>query len=87
MFFCSAVRDAAIECLEEVYKVYGEQLMDVLNSHQLRQAHLNLIFSRLGQLGAAVQQSPEQSCEGTLMGHTLNMHLSGRWQDPPKMTS
>jgi hypothetical protein len=61
----SAVRDAAIECLEEVYKVYGEQLMDVLSSHQLRPAHLNLIYNRLGQMGAEVEQTPEQSCEGT----------------------
>lgn len=61
---CSAVRDAAIECLEEVYKVYGEQLMDVLSSHQLRPAHLNLIYSRLAQLGAQVEPTPEQSCEG-----------------------
>lgn len=61
---CSAVRDAAIECLEEVYKVYGEQLMDVLSSHQLRPAHLNLIYNRLAQMGAEVEQTPEQSCEG-----------------------
>lgn len=61
---CSAVRDAAIECLEEVFKVYGEQLMDVLSSHQLRPAHLNLIYSRLAQLGAQVEPTPEQSCEG-----------------------
>jgi hypothetical protein len=61
---CSAVRDAAIECLEEVYKVYGEQLMDVLSSHELRAAHLNLIYSRLAQLGAHVEQTPEQSGGG-----------------------
>lgn len=62
---CSAVRDAAIECLEEVYKVYGEQLMDVLSSHQLRPAHLNLIYNRLAQLGAQVEHTPVQSGEGT----------------------
>lgn len=61
---CSAVRDAAIECLEEVYKVCGEQLMDVLSSHQLRPAHLNAIYGRLAQLGAHVEQTPEQSGEG-----------------------
>lgn len=61
---CSAVRDAAIECLEEVYKVYGEQLMDVLSSHQLRPAHLNLVYNRLAQMGAEVEQTPGQSCEG-----------------------
>jgi hypothetical protein len=44
--------------------VYGEQLMDVLSSHQLRPAHLNLIYNRLAQMGAEVEQTPEQSCEG-----------------------
>lgn len=61
---CSAVRDAAIECLEEVYRVYGEQLMDVLSTHQLRPAHLNLIYTRLAQLGADV--TPADSHAGEL---------------------
>lgn len=51
---CSAVRDAAIECLEEVYKVYGEQLIDIISRHNLRPAHLNSIFARLQQMGADV---------------------------------
>eukprot|EP00775_Hariotina_reticulata_P009313 gene9313-9478_t len=50
----SAVRDAAIECLEEVYKVYGEHLIDIINSHALRPATLNAIYARLAQLGADV---------------------------------
>lgn len=58
------MRDASIECLEEVYKVIGEQLMDVLSSHQLRPAHLNLIYNRLAQLGASVEHTPAHSCEG-----------------------
>lgn len=44
--------------------MYGERLMDVLSSHQLRPAHLNLIYNRLAQMGAEVEQTPEQSCEG-----------------------
>eukprot|EP00878_Enallax_costatus_P031208 GHUV01034104.1.p1 GENE.GHUV01034104.1~~GHUV01034104.1.p1 ORF type:complete len:529 (+),score=166.68 GHUV01034104.1:627-2213(+) len=50
----SAVRDAAVECLEEVYRVYGEQLIDIINRHSLRPAHMNAIYARLQQLGADV---------------------------------
>jgi len=78
---CSAVRDAAIECLEEVYRVYGEQLMDVLSSHQLRPAHLNLIYNRLAQMGAAVEHSPGQSCTGVLL---LAWTLSSEYTRPAK---
>lgn len=60
----SAVRDAAMECLEEVYKVYGEQLMDVLSAHELRPAQLNLIYNRLAQLGAHAEPTPVHSGEG-----------------------
>jgi hypothetical protein len=48
---CSAVRDAAIECLEEVYKVLGEQLVDIIGGHNLRPAHLREIYSRISDLG------------------------------------
>eukprot|EP00882_Tetradesmus_deserticola_P019224 GHRQ01020678.1.p1 GENE.GHRQ01020678.1~~GHRQ01020678.1.p1 ORF type:complete len:395 (+),score=156.04 GHRQ01020678.1:455-1639(+) len=57
----SAVRDAAIECLEEVYKVCGEQLVDIISSHNLRPAHLNSIYTRLAQLGADVVPGPVPS--------------------------
>ncbi|WIA41106.1 hypothetical protein OEZ86_004736 [Tetradesmus obliquus] len=57
----SAVRDAAIECLEEVYKVCGEQLVDIISSHNLRPAHLNSIYTRLAQLGADVAPGPVPS--------------------------
>jgi hypothetical protein len=55
------VRDAAIECLEEVYKVCGEQLVDIISSHNLRPAHLNSIYTRLAQLGADVVPGPVPS--------------------------
>jgi hypothetical protein len=55
------VRDAAIECLEEVYKVCGEQLVDIISSHNLRPAHLNSIYTRLAQLGADVAPGPVPS--------------------------
>lgn len=48
------MRDAAIECLEEVYKVYGEHLIDIINGHALRPATLNAIYARLAQMGADV---------------------------------
>lgn len=48
------MRDAAVECLEEVYRVYGEQLIDIINRHSLRPAHVNAIYTRLQQLGADV---------------------------------
>jgi hypothetical protein len=55
------VRDAAIECLEEVYRVLGEQLVDLLSTHNLRAAHLNAIYARLAQLGADVVAAPVAS--------------------------
>ena len=48
---CSPVRDAAIECLEEVYKVLGEQLVDIIGEHNLRPAHLREIYARISDLG------------------------------------
>jgi hypothetical protein len=60
------VRDAAVECLEEVYRVYGEALVDVISSHALRPAHLNAIYSRLAQMGAdvAAAAAAGQAAEG-----------------------
>ncbi len=54
---CSAVRDAAVECLEEIYKVIGDQLVDMLSRHTLRPAQLKEIYARLAQHGAAVEAS------------------------------
>ncbi|GBF89721.1 hypothetical protein Rsub_02891 [Raphidocelis subcapitata] len=54
----SAVRDAAIECLEEVYHVMGEPLIDVVSNHGLRPAQLREIYARLGQAGCEVPASP-----------------------------
>lgn len=67
----------------------GEQLMDVLGSHQLRQAHLNLIYNRLAPLGADVQPSPEQSCEGMFRLATQRTYamLPPAWMPQSKVSS
>ncbi|GBF91808.1 hypothetical protein Rsub_04913 [Raphidocelis subcapitata] len=44
----SAVRDAAAECLEEVYRVVGEPLVDAVAARGLRPARLAEIYGRLG---------------------------------------
>lgn len=74
--------------------MYGEQLMDVLSSHQLRPAHLNLIYNRLAQMGAEVEQTPEQSCEGArqaagmlsvqlcTLHHNSGLHLTAATMPP-----
>jgi hypothetical protein len=51
----SAVRDAAIECLEEVYQVVGEALIDAVSHHGLRPAQLREVYSRLGQAARAAE--------------------------------
>ncbi|KAI8476813.1 MAG: clasp N terminal-domain-containing protein [Monoraphidium minutum] len=51
----SAVRDAAVECLEEVYRVVGEPLIDVVSQHGLRPAQLREIYARLGQASRAAE--------------------------------
>jgi hypothetical protein len=57
-FPCSAVRDAAIECLEEVHKVLGAQLVDIIDEHKLRFVTIREIYARLG-LGAPQDGSPD----------------------------
>lgn len=62
----SAVRDAAVECLEEVYRVVGEPLIDVISHAGLRPAQLREIYARLGQTAraAAVPMSAATSGGG-----------------------
>lgn len=79
----SAVRDAAVECLEEVYKVFGEQLVDFISRHNLRPAHLNSIYARLAQLGADVMPAPTASAGYTDQSPTP----SGRKQQQQQHSS
>jgi hypothetical protein len=49
------VRDAAVECLEEVYQVVGEALIDAVSHHGLRPAQLREVYARLGQAARAAE--------------------------------
>ena len=49
------MRDAAVECLEEVYAVVGEPLVDIIARHGLRPAQLREIYARLGQSARAAE--------------------------------
>ncbi|KAF8062702.1 clasp1b [Scenedesmus sp. PABB004] len=73
----SAVRDAAVECLEEVYKVYGEALVDIIGRHALRPAHLNAIYARLAQMGADVAPTPTASGGGASDQASPPHHAAG----------
>jgi hypothetical protein len=59
------VRDACSECLEELYRVMGEPLIDLIAAAGLRPALLREIYGRLGNpAAAAAVASPPRSAGG-----------------------
>lgn len=45
--FCSDVRDAAGECVEELFKVIGPAVYDIISRHSVRPSLLRDLYERL----------------------------------------
>lgn len=77
------MRDAAIECLEEIYPVTGEQLLDMISEHTLRPAMQREVYARL-HIPLDVPLGSSEQAAGAPEQDTACSSGAQEWQDAPQ---
>jgi hypothetical protein len=75
-----------LETLEEAYKVLQEQLIDIINQHNLRPALLREVYARLEQVAVQLGLSANMPQPPSPLGRDVEDAASPYAQQPPKQS-